>query len=108
MNGYQSIIIGLYLLGAFLVNKASADFMDFLHYDTAKQVVQSKPLNRSSNTKLSLAAQDNEKLRIVKVGSNVFRNQLLEAGCVEAHQVKFLKCSQDVLDRELDRYDPIR
>jgi len=103
------MVIGLYVLGAFLVNKASADFIDFLHYDAGKSSVHNTAAKKlqPSNTS-SVTREDDQNLRIVKVGSHVLRNQLLAAGCIEAHQVEFIKCQSSVLDRELDGYHPVR
>jgi len=108
MNGYRSLVIGLYVLGAFLVNKASADFIDFLHYDNGKQIVRNTAQKTAPAPQLTLASNNHLDLHIVKIGSHVLRNQLLDAGCVEAHQVGFIKCEQIVLDRVLSDYRPIR
>ena len=102
------MVIGLCLLGAFLVNKASADLIDIIYYDHGKKVLKTSAAKQAANTTLALANNSKQQLQIVKIGSHVLRNQLLLAGCVDALEFKFLKCPQNVLDRELERYNPVR
>lgn len=112
MNGYRSLVIGLCILGAFLVNQASADLSDYLHYDSDKTMIKQHTADRIMAAKTStnrlLYAGEVGKTRIVKIGSHVLRNQLLEKGCVEAHQVQFLKCPQKILEQTLANYTPVR
>ena len=98
------------MLRAIIANQASADLMDFLYNERATQ----NKINRSESPTLSSpstkhrVAANSEKLHFVKIGSHVLRNQLLEAGCIQSNQTKFIKCSQEVLDHELEQYHPVR
>lgn len=112
MKGYVSIVASLFFTAGMLLNQASADLVDFLYndnyHDNNASVETPRQPERQRNLASLHSASRSNTLRGVKIGSHILRNQLLEAGCVQGGQVYFLKCREDVLKRELEKFSPPR